>query len=76
MFQNINIILYELNIKYCDLFLMDGNKMKTKICNKVGKPDWRSDTVKELSSLREKQFSSELNHAEIVSLLDFISTER
>ena len=55
---------------------MDGNKLKTKICNKVGKPDWRSDTIKELLSLREKQFSSDLNHAEIVSLLDFISTER
>ena len=76
MLQNINIILNELDIKYCDLFLMDKNKLKTIISNKIGVPDWRSNTIKELLSLRENQFSSDLNSAEIVSILNFVATER
>ena len=76
MLQNINIILNELNIKYCDLFLMDKNKLKNIINNKIGKPDWRSDSIKELLSLRENQSFCELEPEEISSLLVFISTDR
>ena len=76
MLQNINIILNELNIKFCDLFLIDSNKLKAKISSKVGKPDWRSESIKELLCLRENQFSCELKQEEIVALLDFVSTER
>ena len=76
MLQNINMILKELDIKYCDIFLMDKNKLKMIINDKIGEPDWRSRTIKELLSLKEKQFSSELNVAEIASLLEYVSTER
>ena len=76
MLQNINIIINEFGIKYCDIFNMNKNKLKTIINNKVGEPDWRCDTIKELLSLREKQFLSELNPEEVVSLLEFVSTER
>ena len=55
---------------------MDKNKLKTIISNKIGVPDWRSNTIKELLSLRENQFSSDLNSAEIVSILNFVATER
>ena len=76
MLQNINIILNELNIKYCDLFIMDKSKLKSIINKKVGEPDWRSDSIKELLSLRENQTSCDLTRAEIESILDFVSTER
>ena len=76
MLQNINMILKELNIKYCDLFKIDKNKLRSIISERVGKPDWRSDTIKELLSLRENQTSCELTRAEIESILEFVSTER
>ena len=76
MLQNINMILKELNIKYCDLFKIDKNKLRSIISERVGKPDWRSDTIKELLSLRENQTSCELTRAEIESVLEFVSTER
>ena len=76
MLQNINMILNELNIKYCDLFIMDKSKLKSIISKKVGEPDWRSDSIKELLSLRENQTSCDLTRTEIESILDFVSTER
>ena len=76
MTQNVFIILKEFNIKYCDLFDMNKNQLKTIINNKVGESDWRSETIKELLSLRENQISSDLSPEEITSLLEFVSTER
>ena len=55
---------------------MDKNKLKMIINDKIGEPDWRSRTIKELLSLKEKQFSSELKAEEIASLLEYVSTER
>ena len=76
MLQNINIILKEFGIKYCDIFSMNKIKLKNIINNVVGVPDWRCESIKELLSLRENQFSCELNPGEIASLLEFVSTER
>ena len=70
------MILKEFNNKYCDLFDMNKNQLKTIINNKVGESDWRSETIKELLSLRENQISSDLSPEEITSLLEFVSTER
>ena len=76
MLQNINMILNEFSIKYCDLFDINKTKLKAIISKKVGEPDWRCNSIKELLSLKEKQISSELTPTEIVSLLEYVSTER
>ena len=76
MLQNINMILNEFSIKYCDLFDMNKTKLKAIINKKVGEPDWKCKSIKELLSLREKQISSELTPTEIVALLEYVSTER
>ena len=76
MLRNINMILNEFHIKYSDLFNMTKSKLKTIIYDKVGEPDWRCDSIKELLSLREAQISSELTPMEITSLLKIVSTER
>ena len=55
---------------------MNKTKLKAIINKKVGEPDWRCKSIKELLSLREKQISSELTPTEIVALLEYVSTER
>ena len=55
---------------------MDKSKLKSIISKKVGEPDWRSDSIKELLSLRENQTSCDLTRTEIESILDFVSTKR
>ena len=55
---------------------MDKSELKSIISKRVGERDWRSDSIKELLSLRENQTSCELTRAEIESLLEFVSTER
>ena len=64
MLQNINTILNEFNIKYHDLFIMNKTKLKGIIDNKSDEPDWRSNLIIELLSIRKDQITCNLSPAE------------
>ena len=86
MLQNVNIILREFEIKYCDMFDMNKFKLKKVVESKLDLPDWRSNIIIELLSLRDNQFSCEfyrneqllyaLEPLEVSSLLKYVSAAR
>ena len=69
MLQNINTILNEFNIKYHDLFTMNKTKLKGIIDHTSDEPDWRSNLIIELMSIREDQMTSNLSPTEVEFLL-------
>ena len=64
MLQNINIILKEFDIKYCDLFGINKNIIRKQIIGKLEADDWRSVLVKELLMLREGQLTCDFHREE------------
>ena len=86
MLQNVNIILREFEIKYCDMFDMNKFKLKKVIESKLDLPDWRSNLIIELLSLRDNQFLCEfyrneqllyaLEPLEVSLLLKYVSAAR
>ena len=86
MLQNVNIILREFEIKYCDMFDMNKFKLKKVVESKLDLPDWRSNLIIELLSLRDNQFSCEfyrneqllyaLKPLEVSLLLKYVSAAR
>ena len=86
MLQNINTILREFNIKYCDLFDMKKSKIREYVECKLEGNDWRSDLVIELLMLREEQLKCDflreeqilyaLEPKEINMILKHVATSR
>jgi len=86
MLQNVDIILREFEIKYYDMFDMNKFKLKKVVERKLDLPDWRSNIIIELLSLRDNQFSCEffrneqllyaLEPLEVSSLLKYVSAAR
>ena len=76
MLVNINTILDRFKIKYVDIFSTNSNIVKTILDRSNNNPDWRSNTVIELLSMREEQIGSILNQREIKEILNYISTYR
>ena len=65
MLTNINTILNRYHINFQDLFCISKAKVKKVIKNYNDEPDWRSNIVKELLSIREGQIISSLETADV-----------
>ena len=76
MLVNINTILDRFQIKYIDIFSTNSNIVKTILDRSNNNPDWRSNTVIELLSMREEQICSISNQREIKEILNYIFTYR
>ena len=76
MLTNVNKMLKFYDIKYCDIFSLNKNKIRQIIQEKNGMEDWRCNFIKELLCIKEDPSSSILNRIEIDSILNFVSTDR
>ena len=76
MLTNINTILNRYHINFQDLFCISKAKVKKVIKNYNDEPDWRSNIVKELLSIREEQIISSLKTTDVKKFLHPITTLR
>ena len=76
MLTNVNTILEKFKIHYHDLFNLQKSHIKKIIKNFNDEPDWRSNLVKELLCMREKQCSSNFSIDQINDTLYYVSTYR
>ena len=77
MLVNVNKVLKEFDIKYCDLFKLNKLELKNIIKNKIEEPDWQCGIIKELLYMKDNynQLDTELSYNEVKFMLDQISTD-
>ena len=69
LLQNLNVILNEHNIRYCDIFNVD--KIKLQFFNNIN-DDWKINLIKETISIRDFNDHSVLDNTEIKYLLHYL----
>ena len=78
MSANISTILNYLDINYNDILDLSKIRIKNAFLNKSEDPDWRANYIKELLHVRDRQFfiDLQLDHLDVTSILNFMSTFR
>ena len=75
--KNVNMILSHLNISYKSIFTENNKvKLKAEFHSNMPKPDWRTNSLRELLDINENILSCDLNHEEVKALIDHISRSR